>query len=508
MNLAELLREESRWTYTENGADALNTTGGALVDMFSSLPAMRGRDPQAMIRLFELAWKENPLFALRCLFQLRDVRGGEGERDAFRILLHWAARTREDAIRANLPLIPFYGRFDDCYALLDTPVEHDMWALLRAQLARDRQDMAAGQPVSLLAKWLKKANSRHADTRALGRYTAGKLGLSEYEYNRLTARLRRYMDVAEVRMSAREWAAIRYEGVPGRAMLIYRNAFTRHDKARFSAYLEAVASGSAAIHSGTLYPYDIIEKILYRNEQSPVLEAQWKALPDYVGGGSDILVMADVSGSMYGRPMASSIGLALYFAERNRGAYRNLFMTFSSRPQIVNLQGDTLWEKVAFIAKSQWGMNTNLISAMQRVLDIAVREKLPQSALPRALVVITDMEFDQANAPMRNRRTYSEHIKAMFAEKGYAAPCLVFWNVSARHYVFHADAAEEGVVLVAGHSAGMFENLIAFLSDGTVITPRNMMYDVLSGERYAPVQLPDDAETRRWADAAREMYAR
>ena len=85
------------------------------------------------------------------------------------------------------------------------------------------------------------------------------------------------------------------------------------------------------INASTLFPYDIVEKILY-GEKAVRYSKQWKALPDYVEKGTNALVMADVSGSMRGRPMATSIGLAIYFAERNIGAYHNLFMTFSGRP--------------------------------------------------------------------------------------------------------------------------------------------------------------------------------
>lgn len=48
-----------------------------------------------------------------------------------------------------------------------------------------------------------------------------------------------------------------------------------------------------------MFPYDLVEKILYKKENDEVLEAQWKALPDYVERGFNILVMAGVSGSIF-----------------------------------------------------------------------------------------------------------------------------------------------------------------------------------------------------------------
>ena len=489
MNFAELLRSESKWTKTENMADALNTTSSALLDMFSSLAAMRDRPDLELIKKFELAYLEDPLGALRCLFYVRDIRGGQGERHTFHVLLHHIALRYPELVRFNLPCIPHYGRWDDLYALISTPVEQEMWSFVNAQLTQDMNNMMLGKPVSLLAKWLKKANSSNADTKKLGIYSAKKLGYSVYEYKRISSKLRKHIKVTEVDMSTRQWENIDYSSVPSRAMMIYRKAFLAHDSQRFQAYLDAVANGNQVIHSSTLYPYDIVEKILYKHERSQVLEAQWNSLPNYVSEDSNMLVMADVSGSMRGRPMASSIALAMYFAERNHGAYHNLFMTFSGTPQIVELKGADLFDKVQFINKAPWGYNTDFMAAMELILDIAVRNHCTQQELPKALICITDMEFDLADKI--NRSTFSQHIKQMFASHGYTAPVLVFWNVYFRNDVFHADANTDNVILVSGQSASTFERIIMFLKHGCVFTPTDMMYSVLNSERYEMIRLPD-----------------
>src|SRR5699024_8689215 len=201
-----------------------------------------------------------------------------------------------------------------------------------------------------------------------GIYTAKKLGMSVYDYKRLCVKLRKYIDVVEQRMSANEWDTINYPAVPSKAMMNYRKAFARHDQERFDEYLNKVQSGEQKINSATLYPYDIVEKILYGHEDSKVLETQWNNLPNYVDGDANAVVMADVSGSMSGRPMATSIGLAMYFAERNKGAYHNLFMTFSERPQFVELKGDTITDKIRFISKAYWNMSTDLEAALIKIL--------------------------------------------------------------------------------------------------------------------------------------------
>ena len=426
---------------------------------------------------------------MRCLFYVRDIRGGQGERNIFHVLLHHIANRYPMIVAYNLPCIPYYGRWEDMYALIATPVEQEMWSFMKAQLIQDIENMNHGKPVSLLAKWLKKANSSNQSTKTLGIYTAKKLAYSIYEYKRICSQLRKYIGVTEIKMSAGNWSAISYSSVPSRAMMTYRSAFSRHDPQRFSAYLNSVSQGQQLIHSATLYPYDIVEKILYHGARSPVLNAQWEALPNYVAENCNMLVMADVSGSMSGRPMASSIALAAYFAERNHGPYHNLFMTFSSEPQVVQLQGRNIFDKVNFISRAGWGLSTDFEAAMQLVLNIAVRNQCPQNELPKALICITDMEFNQAYGG--NRLCFSQYIKQMFASYGYIAPTLVFWNVDSRNDVFHASANTEGVVMVSGQSASTFKNLIHFLNSGKTLSPMEMMYSVLNSERYEMVQLPE-----------------
>lgn len=489
MNFANLLREEAKWTKTENDAHALNTTSNALLDMFGSLAAMRGRAYRKLIKMFELAYLEDPLGALRCLFYVRDVRGGQGERKIFDVILHHIAKRYPEVVNYNLPCIPHYGRWDDLYALIGTPVEENMWQFVKTQLQQDLENMETGKPVSLLAKWLKKANSSNTDTKKLGIYTAKKLGYSVYDYKRICSALRKHLDVTEVKMSARQWEAIDYSHVPSRAMMIYRKAFAEHDPQRFAKYLAAVEKGEEVIHSATLYPYDIVEKILYGKERSPVLNAQWNALPNYVQEGGNFLVMADVSSSMCGRPMASSIALAAYFAERNPGAYHNLFMTFSEKPGIVEMKGSDIFDKINFISHAAWGYSTNFEAAMELVLDIAVQNRCDQEDLPKAVVCVTDMEFNQASRT--DRITYTKHVQRMFAAQGYVAPVLIFWNVNSRNDVFHGGENDGGVILVSGQSPSTFENLIRFMNDEKPMEPAEFMHAVLNSERYAMIRLPE-----------------
>ena len=331
--------------------------------------------------------------------------------------------------------------------------------------------------ISLLGKWMPSINTSSKEKVALAKKVAEYLGLSPREYRKMLSTLRKHIGIVESKMSGNEWGAITYPAVPSKAMNNYRDAFAKHDATRFSAFLSSVEKGEAKINSSTLFPYDIVEKILYKGEDNRVLEAQWKALPNYIEGENNLLVMADVSGSMSGRPMATSVGLAIYFAERNSGAFKDVFMTFSSEPEFVRLKGNSLYEKVHNASHAHWQMNTNIEKAMKKVLDVAVENKLIQEELPKALLIISDMEMDRCSST--DKATYYQHMTKMFNDAGYELPKIIFWNVSARNDTFHATI-EDGVQFASGQSTSVFKSIIK----NTELSAFDFMLETLNDPMY------------------------
>ena len=233
-----------------------------------------------------------------------------------------------------------------------------------------------------------------------------------------------------------------------------------------------------------MYPYDLVEKIMQSFKEDPVIEAQWKALPNYIEGENNVLVMADVSGSMYGRPIATSIGLAIYFAERNKGAFKNTYMTFTNRPHYIQIQpGQTLAEKVKAVMLTDVGYSTDLERAFMQVLDTAVMNRVPQEDMPKAIVVISDMEIDRYFRG-RGLDFVSEMVRR-FRAAGYRMPRLVLWNVEARSNTFHANSTNPYVTFASGQGVAEFKNVLAGIS----LDAYAAMMKVLDDERYASVVL-------------------
>ena len=505
MNFANAMYREGSTKRTENGAFAYDSTAqGALLDLFSQIGALRPRTEREIESKFAAAFREDKLLATKMLFYAGDIRqGGLGERRTFRICLRWLADNYPEIVNKNIELIPYFNRFDSWFVLCGTKCEKLMWENVAKTLAADMKAYNASVgtkhvPISLLAKWMPSENTSSEKTRQMAVKAQRALQLTPRKYRKMLSALRKHINVTERLMSAGEWAKIDYAKVPSYAMHNYGSAFAKHDYERFNAYLQSVKKGEVKINASVLYPYDLVEKYINirevgtycgdcyvaRNENA-VVEAQWKAMPNYINEGLNIVAMADVSGSMRGRPMASSIGLAIYLAQHNIGAYRNQYMTFTDNPHFVNLrEGCSLLEAVQKTASADVGYSTNLMKAMDEILRVAVVNRVSESELPKAMLVLSDNEIDCYFRPSANW-DFMDTLEAKFRAAGYRhCPKLIMWNINARHDTFLSN--REDVVLVSGQSASTFKNLVRALNG---MTAYEYMVSILNGKAYEKIHI-------------------
>ena len=494
MNFANAVKNNTNTKLTENGARAYNTLGNALTDLFAQIGALRPRSESEIATKYAAAFAVDPLLATKMLFYAGNVRGGLGERRTFRVCLKWLAQKHPYIVNKNVALIPHFNRWDSMFVLIGTDAEEEMWKVIADQLNSDMEKVTNSkvlrkpQPISLLAKWMPTETASSRKTRDLAHYTMHKLGLTPRVYRKILSTLRKYLKVVEASMSAQEWNEIQYAQVPSYAMKNYRKAFAKHDPEGFAAYKTSLATGAAKVNASTLYPYDLVAQYSGhgycgdRCKMDDIIEAQWKALPNYVSGENNILIMADVSGSMYGRPMDTSVGLATYFAQRNASVYRNLYMSFTDQPHFIELrEGCSLAEAVRTLYQTDVGYNTNLEKAFDYILMHAVQNHVPNSEMPKALVVISDMEIDRYI--QRNGLDFVGTMRQKFARYGYSLPTLVCWNVEARNDTFLSK--QERVLYVGGQSPSVFKQLCQSLEGKTTWdimceTLNNKMYDCVT----------------------------
>lgn len=464
--LLDGMEKETSKGFTENGAVTFTRSGSANLDFYAQAGAMR-KNPELALELFIKAFAEDRLTAVKILFYLRDVRGGQGERTLFRTCLEWLGMEGKEVFEKVVNFVPEYGRWDDLF--FDN---EKCFQVIDEQLGKDNTTSTP----SILAKWLPTINASSNKTKAKAKYMAKALNLSEIEYRKLVRDLRKKIDVVEARMSANEWGSINYSGVPSQASRIYKNAFAKHDTERYGEFINKAVTGEVKINASTLYPYQIYNSV--HRDYSETLEALWNQLPDYTQG-KNALVVADVSGSMVGDPMSVSVSLALYFAERNQGQFKNHFITFSGEPQLQKITGKNLRDKMRQIETSEWGMNTDLQAVFNLILNTAVNNGCKREEMPETIYIISDMEFDNCVD-----QTNLEEIKAKYDVAGYKVPNIVFWNVDARSGKnLPAQKNEEGVSLVSGFSPVIFK--IAVENK----TPEQVMLDTINSPRYDQIVL-------------------
>ena len=502
------LTNATNFTYTENGAVTHKTTKSNLLDMFAMGAAMRNRIDADVILMFRNAFAENPVYALKCLFYIRDVRGGQGERRFFRLCMKDLAKNETEAAKRNLEHIPTFGRWDDLYVFVDTPLEADAFDFMKNQLALDVECKTP----SLLAKWLKSENTSSRESRRLGNKTRIAFGMNHKQYRKVLAVLRERINIVERLMSENRWDEIEFDKIPSRAGMIYKNAFARHDLERVQSeknvvsYADFAKDKDTKVNAKALYPYECVAEALklfrtgsYWNVRNlPALDdtnrlmvnKYWENLADYFNSSTfNGIAVVDTSGSMVNSdasaPINVAISLGLYCAERAKGPFAGNYISFASRPQLIKTEGIDFADKVYRIYKTNLVDNTNIKATFDLLLNTAIQNNCSQDEIPQNVIVISDMEFDWAvddsNLSSGNVNTLFENIEKQWAAKGYKLPRLIFWNVDARQN--NIPMLGNGPIsYVSGMSPSIFETIMSGK------TGYDLMMEKLNSDRYAVIQ--------------------
>ena len=462
------MKKETNKGLTENGALTLKSSESHVLDLFSMGGALRNRDKEEVKQMISLALGEDRDLAIKCLFYLRDVRGGQGERQTFREGLSVLSNYYPDEAKKLLPLIEEYGRWDDIFYLENISIEN----FIREQLILD---IKSERP-SLLAKWMPSENTSSKKTIELARKMRKYLGMSSKNYRIMLRNLRNKINLVETKLSSNKISDIEYSSVPSKAQLKYKKAFANKDEVRYSKYLEDVKEGKEKINASVLFPYEIVREA--KKEDNETLEALWKNLPDYTNNNEKAIVVADTSGSMSWSNNALALdvalSLAMYFGERNEGVFKDKFITFSERPQLQEISGNTLNQKYRNLSRADWGGSTNIQGVFDLLLNTAVLNNLSKSDMPSTIYIVSDMEFDMCTRGFTN----FENIKEKYTNAEYEMPTLVFWNVNSRNNNVPVDKNEKGVILVSGCSPSIFK----MATEKT--TPELFMIKTLNSKRY------------------------
>lgn len=487
------MKSNFNYGLTENGGIKHKTTMNNVLDMFAMGGSMRKRSDEDVILMFKKAYHEDPTLALRCLFYLRDIRGGQGERRFFRVVLKWLATENTAEVRNLIPWISEYGRYDDLFELFDTPCEKYMIKYVYDVLDDDKDH--------LIYKWMPSINTSSKDTRARGRKFAEAFGLSERSYRKMLSDGRKACHLVETLMSQNQWDQIAFDKLPSRAGLLYKNAFMRREETR-ERYAAFMSNKETKVNASILTPVEIAHQIFhYRYGNKPstterqAWQKYWDNLKDYYGGREEPgIAVVDVSGSMMGTPLEAAVSMGAYIAERGKGPFQNHFITFSGAPELVEFEGADIFDKFQRASNADWGQNTNIEAVFDLLLNTAIYNHTRPEDMPKTLYIFSDMEFDRAmccgrvshdrwgcyNTLDRNGiDTVIEAQARKWAARGYKIPRLIFWNLDARHD--NIPAIGDGFSYVSGFSMNMVECVLSG-KDGV-----DLMLEKLNSARYKDI---------------------
>ena len=469
MNLLDGMKKNSTITNTK-GSEYYMTTYDSNLDVFTMLS--RYNSDQDIIRLFNNALNENEELALANLLYILDIRSGKGERKIFKTIFKDLCINHINSALRVLPFISELGRYDYILVGIDTPIEKEVISLIKKQL---EIDIESSNP-SLLAKWLPSHRTHNVNS-TLAKKIMKSLNMTEKEYRQTLSKIRKKLNIVEKNLTEKKYDNIDFSNVPTKAMLKYTNAYTKRMSNKYSLYKESVKNGDTKINTEGLFAYEIVKKILWgTNSDNELYDLMWNNQKDVLKGcKTNVLVMADTSGSMTcygGIPYATSIGLALYTAERNTGIFKNHFITFSDNPYLCEVKGKTIKDKIANIPSIV--ANTDIDKAFELILKTAKMNKLKQDELPSHLLIISDMEFD--------RGVYSENgtnfdgWKQSFESFGYKLPIIIFWNVAGATQGIPATKFDNDVTMISGFSTNILESLLTLEN----YTPTNIMLEKLT----------------------------
>lgn len=470
------VQQVTNLTETQNGAISYKSSLNKCLDLFSM--AVTYNDKKQFL---EEALKEDPRLAFKIVLYLRDVRNGQGNRyimRAFHEIFRSSSDIAEELTEKYLQLFPYLpevGSWKDIYELygLNSYIDITILTMVIEQL---REDFENKNHNSLCAKWF-----------PLNKKINGKSIHNDYAYvtNLSVGTVRQFIvslrTTVEQPMCAKEWSTINYPTVPSKANAKYAEAFLRNDKERRSEFLQKATSGEVKMNSSVLYPHEIVHTI---DKSSETADALWANLPDYMAGSESfsILPIIDLSSSMrvpiYGSSiscMRTAIGLGLYFAEHNKGDFKDVWCNFSATPNFYKLKGNTLSERVKNLDYNNWGGTTNLQAVFDLILATYNLTQVKED-LPKVVLIVSDMEFNKAEG----HKTNFEAIKEKYLNVGLEVPIVVFWRVDTKVYQQPVTMLDNGTILVNGFSPNFIKLMLKMdLETLKSMTPLNIMLETV-----------------------------
>tara|TARA_Y100000592_G_scaffold24798_1_gene38836 strand:+ start:11127 stop:12518 length:1392 start_codon:yes stop_codon:yes gene_type:complete len=382
-------------------------------------------------------FREDQELAFKLLFWSRDPRGGAGNRGLFRKIISSGAVKHPEFTRwmdANLDRIPEYGRFDDVRSLYGTPLEQSALDFLAENVGH-----------ALCAKWMDRKDVRLRDV----------LNLTSKEYRKL---LVKNSNTVEALMCSKSWNDIDFGAVPSIASVRYINSFMRNDKDRYLMHIE-----KNGIPAATAFPHEA-RRLLGAKVDDSIIEAFWTSLPNYIKSDERILPMIDVSGSMTCEASGSiscmdvAVSLGMYCSDQLEGEMHRRYLTFDSVPRLKSWHDKTVAEALRDIDHDDWGMSTNIALGLDSILEHAQMFNVAKDQMPTALMILSDMQFDECTSVRHSELTVVEDSLRKWVDAGFDKPAVIYWNING--YAGQPVTDLNNLALISGFSPAIMQHVL------------------------------------------------
>ena len=357
------------------------------------------------------------------------------------------------------------------------------------------------------------------DISCAGKHCHGIQSQKFASYRKRLAKLNAYITTTEIAMCSNKWQNIVPSSVPGRCLSKNRLAFLNEVVSKkkdgcaisgeirypdnndrllcrnnFQKHFTRTAKGEVISKGAdTLFPHEVIDKLCNYSstDELNALTGMWNAFVAKAkasGGLGRSIAMCDFSGSMHGLPIAVSRAMGLLISEVTTDEFKDRMLTFDSIPKWITFPtGSSIVDRIKQVNTSGYGhgVSTDFQKAMDLVLSELKTKRVIPGKEPENLIVLTDMAWDAAycssDVSIYTGNRYRHVVKTarwqthiqmiresfkragedLFGEgNGYNPPRIVIWNISATCYDAHAEASEEGVVMLSGWSPSLFKILM------------------------------------------------
>lgn len=478
---------------TENNAISYSATEPRVSFFFETVRSTTNENLCAML---QDCWACEPLDTLKLLFHLRDCRGGKAEKKLFQDGVKWLIQYHPQTVLKNFDCISFYGSYKDLFVIfLGTPLEQEMLNRFCGQLQLDLDTLKANpkSTITLAAKWAPSESKEYDKKFRIVKKLTNVLKVNKQQYRTLyLTPLRTHLNIVEKQMCDKNWMDIDFEKLPSVALKKYAKAFKKHTPEKYQQFLANVKSGKQKMNVGQLQPHEILKNYIGRganDEYNPTTETTWNELvrtyKEKIGDKlKNALAICDVSGSMNGQPLEVAVSLSLFLSQCNSGYFAGKWLSFSTKPVLQTLTGNSVREMVLNMIKTDWEMSTNLQAVFNLIFETARNNNLKAEDMPSSLFIFSDMQFDLAC--QSNTRTNFEEIERKYHEAGYVRPKIVFWNLRANTVDFPVPNENvPNTSLVSGFSPALLELFL----DGHDISPYKIMRKAIDAKRYDRITL-------------------